>query len=274
MKRLNAVIVGMAMLTAAAASGQQTVPPAPRDPAAAKPGTVLITGSNRGLGLEFTKQYAARGWTVIATARHPEAAAELRSLAAENGNVAVETLDLADPAAIEALAAKYRGKPVDVIVNNAGVLGDLDKQKLGSFDYAEFENVMAVNVYGALAVAEAFRANVAASEHKKIVSITSGSGMISVPGNLGPYFYRASKVALNMVMKVLADDVRASGVIVGVIAPGTADTDMRRSLVGAERASRDQTPAAAVAAMMKVIDGLTLEQSGLPFNYTGKQMPW
>ena len=273
MTRLNAVIVGWTICAAGLASCQQTDTSTPAD-ATAKPGTVLVTGSNRGLGLEFAKQYAARGWNVIATVRNPEAAAELQSLAAKNGKIAVETLDVVDTAAIKALAAKYRGKPVDVIVNNAGVLGDLDKQKLGSLDYPEFENVMAVNVYGALAVAEAFRENVAASEHKKIVSITSGSGMISIPGNLGPYFYRASKVALNMVMKVLADDLRGSGVIVGVIAPGTADTDMRRSLVGAERASRDQTPAAAVAAMMNVIDGLTLEQSGLPFNYNGRQMPW
>jgi len=153
------------------------------------------------------------------------------------------------------------------------VLGDLAKQKLGSLDYAEFQEVMAVNVYGALAVAEAFREHVAGSRQKKIVSVTSGSGMISVPGNLGPYFYRASKVSLNMVMKVLADDLRGRGVIVGLIAPGTADTDMRRALVG-ERAAQDQRPETAVAAMIKVIDGLTLEQSGLPFNYNGRQLPW
>jgi NAD(P)-dependent dehydrogenase (short-subunit alcohol dehydrogenase family) len=243
-------------------------------PPAAQPATVLITGSNRGLGFEFAKQYAALGWTVIATARDPERATELAELAAKHRNVVVEKLDLLDTAAIKALAAKYDGKPVDLVVNNAGLLGDLEKQRLGSFDYPEFEQVMAVNVYGALAVAEAFRENVAASRQKKIVSITSGSGMITVPGNLGPYFYRASKVALNMVMKVLADDVRGRGVIVNMLAPGTADTDMRRALVGAERASHDQTPEAAVAAMIKVIDGLTLEQSGLPFNYSGRQMPW
>lgn len=263
MTRVSAVVVAWALCLAGAATCQ-----------AAGLGTVLVTGSNRGLGLEFAKQYAARGWTVIATVRNPQTATELQALAAKNGRIAVETLDLRNAAAIKALAAKYEGKPIDLIVNNAGVLGDLDKQKLGAFDYPEFEEVMAVNVYGALAVAEAFRENVAASAQKKIVSVTSGSGMISVPGNLGPYFYRASKVALNMVMKVLADDLRGRGVIVNTIAPGTADTDMRRALVGAERASRDQTPAAAVSSMIQVIDGLTLEQSGLPFNFNGKQMPW
>ena len=236
-------------------------------------GTVLVTGSNRGLGFEFAKQYAALGWKVIATARDPATATQLQALAAENRKIVVEKLDLLDTAGIKTLAAKYDGTPIDLIVNNAGVLGDLTKQRLGSLDYTEFQEVMAVNVYGALAVAEAFRENVAASRQKKIVSVTSGSGMISVPGNLGPYFYRASKVSLNMVMRVLADDLRSRGVIVGLVAPGTADTDMRRALVG-ERAAQDQRPETAVAGMIKVIDGLNIEQSGLPFNFTGKQLPW
>jgi NAD(P)-dependent dehydrogenase (short-subunit alcohol dehydrogenase family) len=186
----------------------------------------------------------------------------------------IERLDLLDTTAIKALAAKYEGTRIDIVVNNAGVLGEIEKQTLGTFDYSEFEEVMAVNVYGALAVAEAFREHVAASQYKKIVSVTSGSGIISLSGSaFGPYFYRASKVALNMVMRVLADDLRSRSVIVGLVAPGPADTDMRRELVGAQRASQDQRPEAAVAAMIRVIDGLTLDQSGLPFNFEGKQMP-
>ena len=182
---------------------------------------MLVTGSNRGLGFEFAKQYAARGWTVIATVRNLQSATELQALAAQNSRITIEKLDLLDTAAIKALAAKYDGRPIDLVVNNAGVLGDLDKQALGKFDYSEFEEVMAVNVYGALAVAEAFREHVAASQHKKIVSVTSGSGVISWSGSdLGPYFYRASKVALNMVMRVLANDLRSHGVIVGLICAG------------------------------------------------------
>lgn len=244
-------------------------------PVTAESVTVLVTGSNRGLGFEFAKQYAARGWTVIATARDPQSARDLQALAAQDSRITIEKLDLLDTAAIKALAAKYEGRPIDVVVNNAAVLGELDKQALGKFDYPEFEEVMAVNVYGALAVAEAFREHVAASQHKRIVSVTSGSGMISESGSdLGPYFYRASKVALNMVMRVLADDLRSQGVIVGLISPGTADTDMRRELVGAELASQDKSPEAAVTAMIGVIDGLTLDQSGLPFDSRGRQMPW
>ncbi len=267
MKRARIWIACWVMCFAGLVSAQAPVP--------ASPGTVLVTGSNQGLGFEFAKQYAASGWAVIATVRNPESAAELQALAAKNNKITIETLDLLDVEAIKVLAAKYERNPVDLIVNNAGVLGDLDEQALGKFDYSEFEEVMAVNVYGALAVAEAFREHVAASQHKKIVSVTSGSGVISWSGSdLGPYFYRASKVALNMVMRVLADDLRSQGVIVGLISPGTADTEMRRALVGAESASEDQPPEAAVAAMIRVIDGLTLEQSGLPFNFNGKQMPW
>lgn len=117
----------------------QTNRPAARN----RTGTVLITGANRGLGLEFAKQYATAGWSVIATARNPDAASELRALAAKESRVSIENLDVLDTAAIEALAAKYRGRPIDVLLNNAGVLGDMKLQALGSFDYAEFEEVMA-----------------------------------------------------------------------------------------------------------------------------------
>ncbi len=102
-------------------------------------GTVLITGSNRGLGLEFVKQYAARGWKVIATARDPGTATELRAIAAKNRNVTIDKLDVADVPAIKALAAKYKGTPIDVLINNAGVLGDMPKQALGSLDKKEFD---------------------------------------------------------------------------------------------------------------------------------------
>ncbi len=260
-------LVAVAVIAPAAA--QQ--PPAPTVPA---PGTVLVTGSNRGLGLEFVKQYAAVGWTVIATTRDPEDAAELHKLAGEQARVAIERLDVADQASIDALATKYAGTPIDVLLNNAGVLGDREAQTLGSLDYAEFERVMAVNVYGALAVAEAFREHVAKSEQKKIVSITSRSGIISLPGSRGPYFYRASKIALGMVMRVLADDLRDRGVIVALVAPFPTDTDMLRELIGPENAARQALPKDSVAALIRVIGGLTLENSAQPLLADGSIMPW
>lgn len=247
-------------------------PPAP--PANA-PGTVLITGSNRGLGLEFVKQYAARGWRVIATARAPEKATDLRAVAATNRNIIIDSLDVADVRAIKALAAKYTDTPIDVVINNAGVLGDMAKQGPGSFDKAEFDEVMDVNVFGALATADAFLDHVSASRQKKIVSITSRSGIISQPGRRGPSYYRASKVALNMVMKVLADDVRERGVIVAVVSPPPTDTDMLKQLIGPENASFQGKIPDTIGGLIKVIDGLTIANSGgQPVYFDGTLLPW
>jgi NAD(P)-dependent dehydrogenase (short-subunit alcohol dehydrogenase family) len=239
-------------------------------PQALGPGTVLITGANRGLGLEFARQYAARGWTVIATARNPDKASDLRELARSSG-VTIERLDVLDRAAITALAARYEGAPIDLLINNAGIGGDPALQSLGAFDYELFEEAMAVNVYGPLAVAEAFLPNVIASRHKKIVAITSGWGIFSLPRPPGPYFYRASKAALNMAMHTLATDLRDEQIIVGLVAPGAADTDLRRQLQGNSNAP---TAAEAAAATIKVIDGLTLENSRQPINFDGSVLPW
>ena len=133
--------------------------------------TVLVTGSNRGIGLEFVKQYAAQGWTVIATTRHPAEAKELNELAAKNKKITVEKMDLLDVDGIKALAAKYKGKPIDLLLNNAGYLGDAPGQTLGSFDKKTFEQVFGTNVFGTLSVTEAFKDNVIASQQKKIVDL-------------------------------------------------------------------------------------------------------
>ena len=235
-------------------------------PAKSPAGTVLITGANRGLGLEFTRQYAARGWKVIATARDPATATELRALAAKSSALTVDRLDVENRTGITALAAKYRGMPIDVVINNAGLLGEMKAQTTGALDYEQFEQVMAVNVFGALAVAEAFRDHVAASRQKKIVSLTSRSGIISQPGYRGPSFYRASKVALNMVMRVLADELRERGIIVALVSPPPTETDMLRQLIGPENAARQGKPPDVISGLIKVIDGLTMENSGGPAN--------
>jgi NAD(P)-dependent dehydrogenase (short-subunit alcohol dehydrogenase family) len=267
----HSLLLWLALAASIACEAQE---PRPAAQPAAKPGTVLVTGANRGLGLEFAAQYAAAGWNVIATARDPAGAAELRALAASNRKVSIEELDVSEQASIAALAAKYAHTPIDVLINNAGVLGDLHAQTLGSLEHAEFERVMDVNVYGALAMAEAFRDQVAASEQKKIVSITSRSGTISQPGYRGPYFYRASKIALNMVMRVLADDLRERGVIVALVAPYPTDTEMLRTLIGPEAAARQARPADSVAGMIRVIDRLTLDNASVALLADGKPLPW
>jgi NAD(P)-dependent dehydrogenase (short-subunit alcohol dehydrogenase family) len=241
---------------------------------AQQPPTILITGSNRGLGLEFAKQYAAAGWNVIATARDVTTAKDLRELAARNPRVTIEKLDLLDRAGIKTLAAKYRGRPIDVLLNNGGLLGDMKAQQLGSLDYKQFEDVMAVNVYAPLAMAEAFQESVAASQQKKIVSMTSRSGVISLPGWRGPYFYRASKIGLNMITRVLADDLRDKGIVVATISPPPTETDMLRTLIGPENAARQAKPAEVIAGLMKVIAGLTQANSIEPTYVDGTKLPW
>jgi NAD(P)-dependent dehydrogenase (short-subunit alcohol dehydrogenase family) len=221
--------------------------------------TVLITGSDRGLGLEFARQYAARGDTVIATCRHPEKATQLKKLAADKKNVTVETLDVSDDANLRALAAKYRGKPIDVLINNAGVLGSHDDQTLGTFSRKAFQEVMDVNAFAPLAVSEAFRDNVIASKEKKILAVTSGAGSISVAGGMpkGPYFYRMSKAALNMGMQALGADLRSRGVAVAVVSPGATDTDMLIAFTTDYGIKfRSNTPTQSVTGMIEVIDKL------------------
>lgn len=240
----------------------------------ARADTVLVTGSNRGIGLEFVRQYAARGWTVIATARTPEVATALRELAAKHPNIRVEALDVVDVAAVKALAAKYAGVPIDVLINNAGVLGALERQRLGDFDYEEFQNVLGVNTFAPLAVSDAFRAHVAMSGQKKIIGITSGSGVISGNVGGGSYYYKASKIGLNMAFRALAADLAGDGVIVSMIAPGAVNTDMRREAVGAEIAARDLPVDDSVRAMIKTIDALARSHSGRALNYHGRIIPW
>ena len=240
--------------------------------------TVLITGSDRGLGLEFARQYAARGDTVIATCRHPDKATQLQALAATKKNVLIGTLDVSDDASIRALAAQYRGKPVDVLINNAGLLGNHDDQTLGTFSRKSFQEVMDVNAFAPLAVSQAFRDNVVASKAKKILAVTSGAGVISIAGGMpkGPYYYRMSKAALNMGMQALGADLRSQGVAVAVVSPGATNTDMLTEFVADYGVKfRSNTPAQSVTGMMEVIDKLDpkMASQGI-LNFDGTVTSW
>ncbi len=246
--------------------------------AAAAP-SVLITGAGRGLGLEFARQYAERGATVIATVRDPNKAVELRALAAARRNIAVERLDASEDAGIQALAERCRGRPIDILLNNAGVLGEPAEQTLGSFSRRAFAAILDVNAFGPLAVAQALREQVLASCQKKIVALTSGLGSIAIAGAMahGPYFYRMSKTALNMGKQGLGADLKSHGAIVAVVSPGTADTDMLsryRSAYGATTVAT-VSPAQSVAGMIRVIDQLHQAKAAQGIHsYDGRILPW
>jgi NAD(P)-dependent dehydrogenase (short-subunit alcohol dehydrogenase family) len=241
--------------------------------------TVLITGAGRGLGLEFVRQYAERGATVIATVRDPNKAAELRALAAARSNIAVERLDASDDAGIQALAERCRGRPIDILINNAGVLGEPEEQALGRFSRRAFAATLDVNAFGPLAVSQALRAHVLKSRQKKIVALTSGLGSIAIAGAMphGPYFYRMSKSALNMGMQGLGADLKSHGAIVAVVSPGTADTDMLSRYRSAYGPTTVATVSAAqsVAGMIRVIDQLDQAKAAQGINsYDGRILPW
>ncbi len=234
---------------------------------------ILVTGANRGLGLEFTRQYAERGARIIATARKPEKADELNALAADNKNITVEQLDVTDHAMIDGLAERYKDQPIDVLLNNAGIGGNSSNQIFGRMDFDTFDRVMAVNVKGPMKMCEAFRKNVRASDHKKMIAVSSSQGSIASVGSPMLYWYRSSKSALNMCMVNLAAQLQRRRVIVGLVTPGATATDFipeqfRDAIKGI------QTPPDATADMIRNIDRFTVASTGMFYDYDGTIVPW
>jgi NAD(P)-dependent dehydrogenase (short-subunit alcohol dehydrogenase family) len=238
-------------------------------------GTVLVTGANRGIGLELARNYAERGWTVIATARKPEKADALNAIAAKNDNVTVVQMDLLDLDGIDALAARLKDVPIDVLLNNAAMLGEPNDQTLGNLDYDLMKRVLNVNVVGTMKMVEAFVPHVEKSDQKKIVAITSTQGSISSIRNPGLVFYNTSKTALNMVMKSNSRALKKQGITVALVSPGAVDTDMMN--LALERAGvsfKLLTPQASAEAVINVIDQYGLDMTGTFMSHTGTEIPW
>jgi len=241
--------------------------------------TVLITGANTGIGLEFAKQYAARSWTVIATHHRPDTPAELTQLASQYKNVRVEKMDVSRKDEIDALAAKLQAVPIDVLINNAGVYfktGAPHSQDFGQFDYSLFDTIMAVNVRGPLMVMEAFSANVKAGHQKKFVAISSTVGSLTQPfPGTAALFYRTSKAALNKEMQTLAQVLKPQGLTVVMIHPGQVRTERLMSLAPEVSTSKDYMDAPdSVSQMIRTIDQLTIADSGHFMRYDGKALGW
>lgn len=229
----------------------------------ARSGNVLITGAGRGIGLEFARQYAETGWHVHATCREPKSASELLTLP---GEVTVHKLDVTHPKQIGHLQRELEGVPIDLLINNAGVIGPRERS-FGDLDYEAWEDVLRVNTLAPIRIAEAFIDNIQASERKLIVSLTSVYGSIGSNNSGGSYLYRSSKAALNAAMRSLAVDLRDEGVTVVVFHPGWVRTDM-----GGPNASL--TPQDSVAGMRALIDLLKPSQSGRFYGYDGAEIPW
>jgi NAD(P)-dependent dehydrogenase (short-subunit alcohol dehydrogenase family) len=238
--------------------------------------TVLITGANSGIGLEFAKQYADKNWTVIATHRHDTPPDSLAQLAAKHPNVHVEKMDVASKDSVFALAKKLQDQPIDVLINNAGIFCLCDwmdpndtSQRFGTLRYEDFEPVFETNVRGVIMVSEAFIANVKASQQKKIITISSTVGTISKPGNRA-FWYGASKAAVNKINVNLAEVLRSSNVIVVPMHPGAVHVEKQATKKGAHFIETDYS----IRQMIATIGKLKMSDSGKFLNYDGTELPW
>lgn len=220
-------------------------------------GTVLITGANRGLGLEMVKQYSDNGWDVLATARAPEKATELNAI----GNVQVMALDAADETSIAQFAAEIGDRPIDLFINNAGIYGPMDLDRSGWLD------LFAVNVVAPVQLATALKDNVARSSDKKMMVLSSQVGSIAENDTGSMMYYRSSKAAVNQAWKSLALQWKEDGLTMAMLHPGWVKTDM-----GGPQAPL--TPQESVSGMRQVIDRLSHDETGTFHNYDGQSIPW
>jgi NAD(P)-dependent dehydrogenase (short-subunit alcohol dehydrogenase family) len=222
--------------------------------------TCVVTGANRGIGLELARQLSERGDAVIATARDPEAATDLNEL-----GVRVEELDVANTKSASAFARRLKGTPVDLLIHNAavGVAGPAVEK----VDAESVEEHVRVNAIGPLRLTQSLLPNLRAGERKLVVAISSGLGSISENSTGGWVAYRISKAALHQVMRTLSAELSKEGLGFVLLSPGWVRTRM---------GGRDAplSPEDSVRAMLKVIDRLGPKDSGRFFSERGREIPW
>lgn len=234
--------------------------------------SVFVTGANRGLGLEFVRQYSADGWRVFAGCRAPNKASDLNAIASgSGGQTTVHAVDVADRAAVERLADTI-ADPIDVLINNAGQMEAWD-EGFGKIDYANWDAILRTNLFGPAWMTHAFAPHLAKGGQRLVAMMTSGLGSLAdnragarnPPGKL--YLYRSSKAALNMLVSKLAADLKARGIAVIAMGPGHVQTDM-----GGPTAKL--MPPESIAAVRKVLAARTLDDTGRYYFHTGDEYPW
>ena len=235
--------------------------------------SILITGANQGLGFEFTRQYAADGWNVIACCRTPESADALTELAAADSGITIEKLDVRDYEAIEALGKKYTGTSLDILLNNAGIIGpspiadNIERQHFGTIDYDVWRDVLETNTLAPVKMAETFVENLAAGAQKKIINISSQVASITemtIPG----VAYASSKTALNRAVTIIAKQLKERGIIVAMFCPGYVKT--RMDAFGFATVEIE----ASINALRPLIAALKLEDSGSFRSHEGRIISW
>ena len=228
--------------------------------------TILITGSNRGIGLELVHQYAAQGWQVLACCRHPDQATALNRLRDTFPGITLHMLDVAQQDQVQKLAARLQDCPIDILFNNAGIYGP-DDAVFGNTDEARWLECLHVNVIAQMKMMEAFVTQVAASQHKLIAAMSSKMGSVADNGSGGSYIYRSSKAPLNAVMKSAAIYLAPRGVKVAILHPGWVQTDM-----GGPNA--EITVTESVGRIREILATITPENSGTFFDIDGSVIPW
>ena len=233
--------------------------------------TVLVTGANRGIGLEFARQYLADDWRVIGTLRDPANAGELEALTGP-GELVIEQLDVTDHEQIDGLAGRYDGQAIDVLLNNAGIIGPvpipehIEKQHFGSMDYALWDRVLWTNTFAPLKLAEALVESIAMSSQKKIATLSSTVGSL-VERDTAAFAYATSKTAVNKAMRLLASVLKERGIVVGIFCPGYVQTRM-------DFGTADVKPADSVRGLRGLIDTMTAADSGTFRRYNGDTIAW
>ena len=234
--------------------------------------TVFITGSNRNIGLEFVKQFSENNWNVIATARNPEEAKELQTIAAEQDNVVIEQLDVTDHEQIESLAEKYTDQPIDILLSNAALTPRYKSafKKIKGVDFDIARSSFEINVLGPLKLIQSFMPNVEKSQGKKIIALSSKVGSFSERPKIPfMYSYSISKAALNSLLYSLSFESKRKNIVVVAISPGMVNTTPGMKLPGAIETEESVTK------MMHVIDDLTMADNGHFIDYEdGRQLAW
>lgn len=230
--------------------------------------TVLITGANRGLGLEYTKQYVEAGSHVLACCRDPESAEDLLKLATNFKELlSVHKLDVGDFSQVDLLAASLEGQAIDVLINNAGIYPDSGSGVFSDVDYVAWLEAFRINSMAPFKVAQAFTPHLKQGKLKKLVNMTSKMGSIADNTSGGSYLYRSSKTALNMITKSLSIDLAKDGITALVLHPGWVLTDM-----GGPNALI--TTAQSISGLRQVIERATLADAGKFYAYDGQEIPW
>ena len=234
--------------------------------------TVFITGSNRNIGLEFVKQFSENNWNVIATARNPEEAKELQTIAAEQDNVVIEQLDVTDHEQIESLAEKYTDQPIDILLSNAALTPRYKSafKKIKGVDFDIARSSFEINVLGPLKLIQSFMPNVEKSQGKKIIALSSKVGSFGERPKIPfMYSYSISKAALNSLLHTLSFESKRKNIVVVAISPGMVNTTPGMKLPGAIETEESVTK------MMQVIDDLTMADNGHFIDYEdGRQLAW